>query len=137
MPLTGKQKRYLRSLGHHLDPVVQIGKQGLTPPVIAAVDTVLEQHELVKLRVGTECPDDRYELFERLAPEVGAELAQIMGRTALLYRRRKKDPSIVLPKGDAPAAAAKARPAAEPDDAGEDDVDDVDAGDEDLDGDEG
>lgn len=100
MSLSGKQKRYLRSLGHHLEPVVQIGKQGLTSAVTAAVDAALEQHELIKLRIGTECPDDRYELVERLAPEVKADVAQIMGRTALLYRRRAKDAKIVLPKAE-------------------------------------
>lgn len=95
--LTGKQKRYLRGLGHHLEPVVQIGKQGLTSAVTAAVDAALEQHELIKLRIGTECPEDRYALAERLAPAVRAELAQVMGRTALLFRKRKKDSKIELP----------------------------------------
>lgn len=98
-PLTGKQRRHLRSLGHHLEPIVQIGKQGLTDSVIAAVDEALARHELVKVRVGTECPEDRRDLAARLAPAVKGEVAQVLGRTLLVYRRHPKEPKIQLPKG--------------------------------------
>ncbi len=98
MPLSGKQRRYLRGLGHNLDPVVQIGKEGLTDSVSAAVDAALQQHELIKVRVGTECPDDRHDVAERLAPMVKSELAQLLGRTMLLWRKRPKDSKIQLPK---------------------------------------
>jgi RNA-binding protein len=99
MPLTGKQRRHLRALGHDLDPVVQLGKQGLTEAVVAAVDEALERHELVKVRLGTECPDGREEVAERLGPAVKGEVAQILGRTLLLYRRHPKEAKIQLPKG--------------------------------------
>jgi RNA-binding protein len=98
-PLTGKQRRHLRALGHTLDPVVQIGKQGLTETVIAAIDEALIRHELVKVRVGTECPDPRDEVAERLGPAVKGEVAQLLGRTVLIYRRHPKEPKIQLPKG--------------------------------------
>jgi RNA-binding protein len=98
-PLTGSQRRHLRGLGHHLDPVVQIGKLGLTDSVIAAVDEALERHELVKVRVGTECPEDRHELAARLAPVAKGQLAQVLGRTMLLYRRHPSEAKIQLPKG--------------------------------------
>lgn len=98
-PLSGKQRRHLRALGHHLDPVVQLGKQGLTEGVIAAVDAALAEHELVKVRVGTECPDDRHEIAERLAPAVKGAVAQVLGRTLLIYRRKPKDAKIQLPEG--------------------------------------
>jgi RNA-binding protein len=98
VPLSGKQRRYLRSLGHHLEPVVQLGKSGLTDGVIAAVDAALEEHELVKVRIGTECPEDRKDVAERLGPSVRGEVAQVLGRTLLVYRKRKKDSKIQLPK---------------------------------------
>jgi RNA-binding protein len=97
--LTGKQRRHLRSLGHDLDPVVQVGKQGLTEAIIAAVDEALGRHELIKVRVGTECPDDRHDVAERLGPAVKGEVAQVLGRTVLLYRRNPKEQKIQLPKG--------------------------------------
>jgi RNA-binding protein len=99
MPLTGKQRRHLRALGHDLDAVVQIGKQGLTDAVVAAVDEALERHELVKIRIGTECPDDRHDVAERLGPAAKGEVAQVLGRTLLLYRRHPKEAKIQLPKG--------------------------------------
>jgi RNA-binding protein len=99
MPLTGKQRRHLRALGHDLDAVVQIGKQGLTDAVVAAVDEALERHELIKIRIGTECPEGRDEVAERLGPAVKGEVAQILGRTVLVYRRHPKEAKIQLPKG--------------------------------------
>jgi RNA-binding protein len=96
--LSGKQRRYLRGLGHNLEPVVQLGKLGLTDSVTAAVDTALDEHELIKVRIGTECPDDRHEVAERLAPSVKSEVAQVLGRTLLLWRKRPKDSKIQLPK---------------------------------------
>jgi RNA-binding protein len=95
--LTGKQRRHLRSLGHHLPPVVHLGKQGLTDGIVAAVDQALADHELVKIRVGTECPDDRNDVADRLAPAVKGEVAQVLGRTILVYRRHPKEPKIRLP----------------------------------------
>ncbi|MFS8071202.1 MAG: ribosome assembly RNA-binding protein YhbY [Byssovorax sp.] len=98
MPLSGKQRRHLRGLGHSLEPIVQIGKLGLTDAVTAAVDAALEEHELIKVRIGTECPDDRHDVAERLAPAVKSEVAQVLGRTLLLWRKRPKDSKIQLPK---------------------------------------
>jgi RNA-binding protein len=95
--LNGKQRRHLRALGHHLDPVVQIGKQGVTEGTTAAVDAALESHELVKVRIGTECPEDPDAVAEALAPALKAALAQRLGRTLLLYRRHPKEPKIKLP----------------------------------------
>lgn len=92
----------MRSLGHHLAPVVQIGKFGVTSGVTGALSSALAEHELVKVRVGTECPEDRRELAERLGPLVGAEVVQVLGRTLLLYQRRAKDPTIELPKDSPP-----------------------------------
>ncbi len=97
MALNGKQRRHLRSLGHHLDALVQVGKHGLNEKVIGAVDAALVQHELVKVKLATECPDDRDDVGERLSEALGADLAQIVGRTLLLYRRHPKEPKIRLP----------------------------------------
>lgn len=103
--LTGKQVRFLRALGHHLDPVVQLGKLGFTDDVQRAIDEALTQHELVKIRIGTECPEDRADLAGSVPAALGASLAQSLGRTLLLYRKHPKKPVIKLPKDDAPAKA--------------------------------
>ncbi|MCC6522536.1 MAG: ribosome assembly RNA-binding protein YhbY [Polyangiaceae bacterium] len=98
MPLNGKQRRHLRALGHALDPVVQVGKLGLSESLVRALDEALTRHELVKVRIGGECPVDRHTLSEELASATASELAQLLGRTALYYRRHPKKPRIVLPE---------------------------------------
>jgi len=83
-------RRTLRGAGHSLVPVVQIGKQGVTPPVVAQVTRALLDHELIKIKLGTECPESRFEVAERLSTEPGVNIAQILGRTVLLYKRHPK-----------------------------------------------
>jgi RNA-binding protein len=96
--LTGKQRRYLRGLGHHRDPVVQIGKDGRTEGVQKAVEAALEQHELIKVRLLETVEEDRHELAAALATDVKADLVQVLGRTLLLYKPREEEPEIKLPK---------------------------------------
>ena len=100
MPLTGKQNQYLRSLGHHLDALVQIGKNGVTESVTAAVHQALLDHELIKIRIHAEAPSDRYDTADALAAELKAEVAQVLGRTILLYRPHPSEPKMKLPKAD-------------------------------------
>lgn len=96
--LTGAQARYLRGLGHHLDPILQIGKEGITDGVVKALKEALLAHELVKVRVLTEAPIDRKEAGPELAKLAVCSLAQVLGRTVLLYKRHPNKPKIVLPK---------------------------------------
>ena len=95
--LTGKQRRHLRALGHHLQPVLQVGHEGVSDAVVGQADRQLATHELIKVKVGESSPQDRHEAAELLAERTGAQIAQVLGRTVLLYRRRKEGPGIVLP----------------------------------------
>ena len=85
-------RRALRAAGHHLSPVVQVGKEGVTPAVVEQLHGALAAHELVKVKIGTESPEDRFEAAERLGQEAGAQIAQILGRTLLAYRRHPEKP---------------------------------------------
>jgi RNA-binding protein len=85
-------RKALRSAGHHLSAVVQIGKEGVTEPVLRQLDEALRVHELVKVKVGTESPEDRFAAADRLGAAVGAQIAQILGRTVLVYRRHPERP---------------------------------------------
>lgn len=89
MALNGKQRRKLRAMGHHLEPVVMIGAAGVTDGVVGATVQALEDHELIKVKVA-EGPEDRHEAAEHLATETGAEIAQVLGRTVLLFKKRKE-----------------------------------------------
>ncbi|ORJ63625.1 ribosome assembly RNA-binding protein YhbY [Geothermobacter hydrogeniphilus] len=95
--LTGKQRRFLRGLGHHLQPVVMIGKDELTAALEASVDEALTAHELIKLKLQEGCLLDRKEVAERLAARTSSAVAQILGRTILLYRPAD-EPTITLPR---------------------------------------
>jgi RNA-binding protein len=91
MPST-RLRKALRAAGHHLSPVVQVGKEGVSDAVLAQLDAQLAAHELVKVRIGTESPEDRFEAAERLGAAAGAQIAQILGRTVLVYRRHPETP---------------------------------------------
>lgn len=126
LPLTGKQKSYLRSLAHPLKPVVQIGHQGLTAGVATALDAALERHELIKIKVSSECETDAAELGPEIEKATQSRVAQVIGRTLVVYRRRQQEPKIVLPRPKAKAAPARAvEPEPELDDE-DDDADDSD-----------
>ena len=95
--LRGKQRRYLRGLGHHLEPVVFVGKNDVTEPVIAELRQALRAHELVKVKLLESVTEGRNVVAKRLAEASGAELVQVLGRTLLLYLRNDWKAKIVLP----------------------------------------
>lgn len=107
-PLNGRQRRHLRGLGHHLNPVVLVGQNGVTPEVIAATRQALEDHELIKVKIN-DGPLGRHEAAESLAHETGAELAQLLGRTALLFKQRREKPKLSVDPPRAAKVKAKAR----------------------------
>jgi RNA-binding protein len=102
---SGKLRKALRAAGHHRPVVVQVGKEGVTEPLLRQLEEALLAHELVKVKVGTECPEDRFEVGAIFAAEPGVQLAQILGRTLLVYRKHPQRPRF---EPGAPVAAARA-----------------------------
>jgi RNA-binding protein len=96
-PLTGRQKRHLRALAHHLPVTVHVGKEGLTAALQRAVDQALEDHELIKVKVLEGAPVDRAEAAAELASSLSAYEAGRIGRIVMLYRPHPKEPRIALP----------------------------------------
>jgi RNA-binding protein len=94
--LTSKQRAYLRKIGHQMDPIIQIGKSGVTEPVIRQVDEALEARELIKARVLQSCTDSIESIAEQLVKATGAEVVQSIGNILLFYRRSSKHPTIEL-----------------------------------------
>ncbi len=135
-PLTGKQKSHLRALAHKLKPVVQIGHQGVTEGVLAALDSALETHELIKLKVAGEAEVDAEEIVKEIEKGARCQVAQVIGHTLVIYRRREKNPKIVLPRikpvrsGGAPVARPPRHVAPPESDDFSDDDDDFDDEDE-------
>jgi RNA-binding protein len=91
LSLTARARAQLKSLAHGLVPVVQVGAEGLTPAVARATTVALEDHELVKVKLGQGFTGERGEAGEALAQQTDAALVQVIGRVIVLYRRRCKD----------------------------------------------
>jgi RNA-binding protein len=89
---SGKLRQALRGHGHHLSPIVQIGKGGLSPSVIKQVEQALADHELVKLRVDADSPADRFAVADELAALPGVNVVQIVGGVVLIYKRHPRQP---------------------------------------------
>ena len=97
--LTSKQRAYLRSLAVNEDTILMMGKSGMSPEVIKQADDALEKRELIKGRVLVETsPLSPREAAEDIARQTGSDVVQVIGSKFVLYRKKKKDPKIVLPR---------------------------------------
>jgi RNA-binding protein len=85
MELAGYQRRALRAAAHGLQPLVQVGKDGLAENVLKSVREALAAHELIKVRFVDE-KERRREIAAELAEAVDAALAGVVGYVAILYR---------------------------------------------------
>ncbi|GHH97075.1 ribosome assembly RNA-binding protein YhbY [Neobacillus kokaensis] len=95
--LTGKQKRFLRSKAHHLDPIFQVGKGGVNENMVKQIADALEARELLKISILQNCEEDKTVVAEELASGTGAEIAQIIGNTIVLYKESVENKQITLP----------------------------------------
>lgn len=99
MMLTSKQRAYLRSLAVNEDTILMMGKSGMSPELVKQADDALEKRELIKGRVLPESsPMTSREAAEAIAQETGSDVVQVIGSRFVLYRKKKKDPKIVLPR---------------------------------------
>lgn len=96
MALNGKQKQFLRAAAHKLKPVISVGNGGVSESVMAEFVTTIAHHELIKAKIGAGDRLERDKLITALAQRCGAELVQVIGRTAVFYRRAET-PKLVLP----------------------------------------
>ena len=92
MALTGKQVRQLRSLTHHLNPVIIVGKGDVNDGTVEQANEALEAHELVKCSVLDTSSLETREAANELAERCQAEVVQVIGRKFSLYRlSQRKD----------------------------------------------
>ncbi len=96
MPLNSRQRQFLKGQAHSLNPVVMLGNDGITEGVIKELNSSLDHHELLKVRVNA--GNARKEQAEELAAAVNAELVQLIGRVAVLFRQKKEDSRFILPR---------------------------------------
>lgn len=96
--ITSKQRSFLRSIAHNLDPVVYIGKFGVTENVEKEIDNCLENRELVKVKLQEGCDLAAKAVANEMADKLGAEFVQAIGHKFTLYRESKENKQIVLPR---------------------------------------
>lgn len=98
LDLTPAQIRFLRGQAHDLKPLLQLGGKGLTPAFLAELSAGLEQHELVKVKVGGDDREARDAVVSDLVAGTGSTLVQRIGHVAILYRPSQDKRRIVLPR---------------------------------------
>ena len=96
--MTSKQRSYLKGLAMNIEPVMQIGKGGLTPELAGAVAECFNTRELIKLNVLKNCLEDPKAMAQTMAERTRSEVVQVIGRKIVLYKPDKDDPKIILPK---------------------------------------
>lgn len=95
--LTGKQLRYLRSLGQRLKASIQIGKNGFSENTARSIENGFNTKELLKIKVQDGCMEDLEELASQVAERTDAALVQIIGKNFLLYKPHHEHPVLKLP----------------------------------------
>lgn len=95
--LKGKERSYLKSLSNNLDPILIIGKGGVTENVIKQLDDALEARELIKIKCLDNSGLDAKEIANDIAKVLKAEFVQSIGSKFVLYRKAK-EPKINIPK---------------------------------------
>jgi len=86
--MTGKQRSRLKSIAHHIKPVIIIGKGGVSEGLVAALDKSLSDHELIKIKFN-DFKDEKKDLAESVAVRTGSELVSLIGNVAVLFRQNE------------------------------------------------
>ena len=88
--LSNQERKRLRQIGHALNPVVMLGDKGLTESVVEELSRALNDHELIKVRVGGEDRAVRTATITSIAEATGSQVVQMIGKIALLYKKAPK-----------------------------------------------
>lgn len=96
MALNSKQRQFLKAHAHTLNPVVLLGADGLSENVIKEIDNSIEHHELIKIKLNA--GEGRKEQAQLAADAVNAELVNVVGRVAILFRQSKDNSRFILPR---------------------------------------
>ena len=89
--MTSKQRAYLKGLAMTMDPILQLGKGGLTPENTAAVEEALAARELIKISVLQNCLEDPREMAQVLAERTRSQVVQVIGKKIVLYREGPRE----------------------------------------------
>lgn len=95
--LTSKQRAYLRGLANTMDPIFQVGKNGIEDTFLKQLEEALEARELLKIKVLENSGLDAREASNIICEEIGCEGVQAIGSKIVIYKKSQKKPKIELP----------------------------------------
>ncbi|GKT12218.1 MAG: RNA-binding protein [Thiomicrorhabdus sp.] len=95
--LSNNQKKYLRGIAHGLNPMIMIGANGVTESLMAELESTLEHHEILKIKIATADRDERKEIIQHIVAETNALLVQTIGKICVIYRQND-DTELPLPR---------------------------------------
>ena len=96
--MNSKQRAYLRSLANNITAIFQVGKSGISDNLIKQVDDALEARELIKINVLETSPEEISDVANTLAENTNSDVVQTLGNKVTLFRAKKKNSKINLPK---------------------------------------
>ena len=96
MALTSKQRAFLKKKAHELNPLVRIGKDGVTESLIQSILEAIDSRELLKVKILQNCEKEKEEVLEELSKCSEFEIVGIIGRTIILFRENRDKPTISL-----------------------------------------
>ena len=96
MALTSKQRAFLKKKAHELNPLVRIGKDGVTESLIQSILEAIDSRELLKVKILQNCEKEKEEVLEELSKCSEFEIVGIIVRTIILFRENRDKPAISL-----------------------------------------
>lgn len=95
--ITSKQRAYLKSIAQTMDPIFQVGKNGVTPELTEAIGEALGVREMIKISVLNNCLEDPKDICAVLSERTNCIPVQVIGKKIVLFKPAKKNPKIKLP----------------------------------------
>ncbi|WP_321324103.1 ribosome assembly RNA-binding protein YhbY [Thiomicrorhabdus sp.] len=95
--LTNNQKKYLRGIAHNINPMIIIGANGVTENLMKELESTLEHHEILKIKMASADREDRKQIVDYILEQTGALLVQTIGKICVIYRQ-SEDTELPLPK---------------------------------------
>lgn len=94
--LNNAQKKFLKGIAHHINPMLTIGSNGVTESVMAELESTLAHHELLKIKIAIGDRDERKQIVEYIIEQSGALLVQTIGKTCVIFRQKEQDSEFSL-----------------------------------------
>lgn len=94
--MNSKKRAFLKKLAHSIDPIVRIGKDGITENLIKSIDEAIDSRELIKVKILQNCEIDKKEIYARFIEMRNFEVVDIIGRIIILFKENKEKPKISL-----------------------------------------